>query len=116
MSIYGNAWNPNNQILPGMSFNDLYYNQNPDYGYQSFLNQNVGNQWSPYGQFAQQQQGRLYNLYGEMAPRKGIGYQWTDYLKEYGQGELERSFRGLSPRRRGESPGVYGGRIRWIGF
>lgn len=98
----------------GLTLWDQVYNENPQAGYQRWLQQSgQGGNQSAYEQWLQQQGGRAYNAYVGSAPEHGLDYSFLDYLRDNGS-TLEQQFRGLAPRQRGEQYAYGTGRTRYI--
>jgi hypothetical protein len=115
-SLYGNPFTTPN-FTPGATFQDYYYNSNPELAYRNQLNQGGVNLYSNFGRFAQGQYGQQYQGYQADAPKHGLDYTFTNYLNDNGGfGNLQNQFRGLSPSQRGERPGSSVGRVRYVGF
>lgn len=96
---------------------DHFFSENPTFGYQWWKQDRFGKDYwmSDFGNWADQQYGRLYAQYNAELPNRGVDFRFLDFLSELGPQELRDQFRRLTPRQRGENPEAFGGRVRWIG-
>jgi hypothetical protein len=112
MALYADPFNPQ-----GQTFQDIFYGQNPDLAYRKHLQGGGVDEYSPFGRFAQNQQGSLYSDYSLRSLNKPATYSFTQDLEENGGIEgLRRRFRGLPPEQRGLNVGRFAGPVRYVGF
>lgn len=100
------------------SLGDVLYNTNPSTAYQRWLEQ-YGYAWGQdtQSQYARGLYGRSQDAYEAALPQNGLGYTYTDFLRNNFPKIFESSFGGLTPQQQGLSqatPGV--GRTRYVGW
>lgn len=104
--------------LPGSgSLWDIFYRDNPGQAYNRWMTTEGIDQFSPYGSFARSQYGQQFGNYQtdlELGNRP-LNFSFLEYLGQNG-GKLRDQFNRLSPRQRGENPGMARGPIQWTGF
>jgi hypothetical protein len=109
--LYGNPWQPSESLT------DLYWGQNPDLAYRKKTDEWGVDPFSVFGKFVQGQQGEAYQGYAMRAPGRDANYSFLQDLDENGGLKgLERRWRNLTPQQRGESPGLFTGRVRNFGI
>lgn len=91
-----------------------FLEDNPQAAYQRWLNsQGLGGATSPRGQFYRNQYQQQYQSYLGGAPDRPLDYSWVQFLQDNGS-NLENLYRSQAPRDRGENPGLYQQRYRWV--
>lgn len=99
---------------PNVTFQQQYLTDNPDVAYQRLLQQQgVGGGASPFEQWLQQQYSRLNRGYQNELFNRPLGYSPSDYFGEQFPA-LQAQFRGLAPQQRGENPGLFGSKVRFL--
>lgn len=110
MSLYNFPGQPGSS-----SWRDWYFNYEPDAGYADWMDSlgfgmGQGRASNPLSAF-------IRSLYGQYQTdyKRASGYdanlQWTDYLRKQ---DPTREWLGMSPEQRGEHPGRYSPRLRWV--
>jgi hypothetical protein len=88
-----------------------FYEQN----YQGAFNEQLGLGYgqAPRARYLRGLVPEFYQSYLGTVPSRGADYSFLDYLQEQ-QPAVEAAWRGLSPQERGENPGLFQGRVRFL--
>lgn len=100
------------------SLGDVLFNTNYDTAYQQWLNQ-YGYAWGqdPQSQYARSLSARSQQQYETMLPEKGLGYTYTDFLRNEFPKIFQSNYGSQTPNQQGmnsSTPGI--GRTRYVGW